>query len=163
MLVANLPYDIAAPLLVNLLISATGLTRFCFTVQREVGDRIEARPYTRQYGPLGILLQSTCRIQRVARLPATAFWPAPAVESTMYRLDCHDRLFNRRDHLAKFARFVREAFRHRRKTLRHNLEPAVGPDCFARLAGRYDMQRRPESVAVAEWIDIARDAGLEIG
>lgn len=86
-LVANLPYQIATPLVMNLLVDYPRVRRLCFTVQAEVGERIMARPRGREYGPLAIVSQSVCEIRQVARIGPQAFWPAPAVDSVMLRMD----------------------------------------------------------------------------
>jgi 16S rRNA (adenine1518-N6/adenine1519-N6)-dimethyltransferase len=155
LLVANLPYDVATPLLVNLLFEPRRFTRFCFTVQREVGQRMEAAPGGRDYGPLAVLLQLTCRIDRLARVPASAFWPRPAVESGMYRLDRVSGPFDSADDLARFAELVRGAFRHRRKTLRYNLARCRGEDVADRVADVVDPSCRPEAVSPQEWVELA--------
>ena len=155
LLVANLPYDIATPLLMNLLLAPVNVRRLCFTVQREVGERLDARPQTKAYGPLSIILQTVCRAERIARVPATAFWPRPAVESNMYRLDVVPHPFERPGELAAFAALVRGAFLHRRKTLRHFLsEQFAGNACDA-LPDLIDPASRPEAVTPAQWAKLA--------
>jgi 16S rRNA (adenine1518-N6/adenine1519-N6)-dimethyltransferase len=155
LLVANLPYDVATPLLANLLLEPLPFARFCFTVQREVGLRIEAAPGGKDYGPLAVLLQLTCRIERVARVPASAFWPRPAVESSMYRLDRVPGPLESADDRARFADLVRGAFRHRRKTLRYNLARCCGEDVADRVADVVDPSCRPEAVSPQEWVELA--------
>jgi 16S rRNA (adenine1518-N6/adenine1519-N6)-dimethyltransferase len=155
LLVANLPYDVATPLLVNLLFEPRPFARFCFTVQREVGQRMEAAPGGRDYGPLAVLLQLTCRIERLARVPASAFWPRPAVESGMYRLDRVSGPFDSPDSLARFAELVRGAFRHRRKTLRYNLAQCCGQDAAERVADVVDPSCRPEAISPQQWVELA--------
>jgi 16S rRNA (adenine1518-N6/adenine1519-N6)-dimethyltransferase len=163
LLVANLPYDIATPLLVNLVTSDLHVRRLCFTVQREVGDRMEAAPGTKAYGPLSVILQTLCRTERVARVPAEAFWPRPAVESSLYRLEAREDPPVRRAALARFVRLVRAAFRHRRKTLRFNLDHAFGESACDAAARLVDLSRRPETVAPAEWAQLLRTMPATVG
>ncbi|MBN1511958.1 MAG: ribosomal RNA small subunit methyltransferase A [Phycisphaerae bacterium] len=155
LLVANLPYDIATPLLVNLILSDLNVKRLCFTVQREVGERMEGRPGTKAYGPLSILLQTLCRIERIARVPAEAFWPRPAVESSLYRLDVIEDPPVTGESLASFASLVQAGFRHRRKTLRFNLDHAFGQAVCDQAGRVLDLSVRAEMVAPAQWVELA--------
>ncbi len=88
-LVANLPYQIATPLLINLLELDPLPESMAVTVQAEVADRMVARPGGKDYGLISILLQLTGEVRLVRRIPPQAFWPAPAVHSAMvhWRLD----------------------------------------------------------------------------
>ncbi len=118
LLVANLPYNVATPLLMNLLTADPQVERFCFTIQNEVGDRLLANAGCKEFGPLAIVVQTTCEITKQAKLPASAFWPAPKIESAMIRMDRKSHPFEQGDALPAFIALVRAAFAHRRKTLR---------------------------------------------
>lgn len=151
-LVANLPYQVATPLLLNLLIKPVDLSRMVCTVQREVALRLAAAPATAEYGVSSIVAQSFATLEVVARLGPEAFWPRPKVDSTMLvlrpksavQIDLADR--------GAFARFVQSAFAQRRKMLRKQMiawgikEPA---DRLEALAIRPDA--RPEAVSPADW------------
>ena len=156
MLVANLPYSVATPLLANLLLDPCGFDRFCFTVQREVADRFTASPGTKDYGPISIALQITCRVKRLAVLPPQVFWPRPAVESAMLKTDVLRNPFGTRERLAWFMDLLRAAFAHRRKTLKYNLARIVDQGVCRTLAAEFDLTRRPESLTVDEWITLAQ-------
>ena len=82
-LVANLPYGAATPLLLTLLTSHTRCTLMAVTIQREVADRICAKPGTKNYGLLSVLAQAIAEVERLATLPSSCFWPAPDVSSAM--------------------------------------------------------------------------------
>ncbi len=155
-LVANLPYQVATPVVMNLLIDHPQVQQLCFTVQAELGERMLADPGGKTYGPLSIIVQSLCQVETVARVPASAFWPRPKVESLMLRLDVKECPFAERAEVAAFAALVRATFDHRRKRLRSALEYAVGPATVARLADRIDLSRRPESLSVEEWHGLFR-------
>lgn len=153
-LVANLPYNIATPLLINLLLDELDFSRFCFTVQKEVGDRFIAKPATRDFGPVSIVLQATCDIQLIAHLPPHVFWPAPKIDSVMIRVDVVRNPFDTRERLHAFTTFVRQCFVHRRKTLRFNLAKLVDTETRDQIAAHHDLTRRPEHLPVDEWIDL---------
>lgn len=150
-LVANLPYQVATPLILNLLVHFPRVRRYCFTVQAEVGTRITASPGGRDFGPLGILCQSLCTIATVARLRPQCFWPAPHVDSVMLRLDVRDRALVPRERIGDFAEFVRGVFDHRRKQLRAAMSYTIAEHTLAALPDRFNLTRRPEQLAIDEW------------
>lgn len=155
-LVANLPYQVATPLVMNLLIDYPEVRRLCFTVQAELAERITASPNCRAYGPLSILSQALCSTQTVARLPAHTFWPRPSVDSVMIRMDVGEPPLEDREVLREFATLVRGVFDHRRKTLRRALRYVVEDAHRESVCERFDATRRPESFSVAEWLEIFR-------
>ena len=161
MLVANLPYAVATPLLMNLLHELPVVTRFCFTIQRDVADRIEAAPGTKAFGPLSVTLQALTDIRRIARVPASAFWPAPTVESAMLRLDVRPDVLPGPDALAKFVALVREAFLHRRKMLKQTLSRILDEAALVAAGDLIDLTRRPDDITVLEWLELARRTVLE--
>jgi len=138
-LVANLPYNIASPLIIDLLIA--GVDLLAFTVQKEVADRLRAAPGSDAYGPLSVMAQRLARVEVLRTLPPQAFWPAPKIESALVRMTREDRLGA---DVAAFGRFVHTLFSFRRKTLRKALAQA-GFDAERVLAEtRLDPQVRPE-------------------
>jgi len=157
-LVANLPYQAATPLVMNLLIDYPEVRRLCFMVQAEVGERITASPGGRDYGPLSIIGQTLCRIETIGRVPPQAFWPRPDVASVMIRMDVGEPLFPSRADVSRFANFVRTVFEHRRKTLRSALSYAVDQATCERVAAKFDASQRPETFTVTEWIEIFQNS-----
>ncbi len=116
LLVANLPYNVATPL-VALALEAARFRRLVFLVQREVAERMAARPSTPQYGALSLLVRYFGEVRALRHVPPGSFHPAPEVTSTIVGIDVDPA--RRRDD-ALFA-LVRKAFAHRRKTLKRNL------------------------------------------
>lgn len=157
-LVANLPYQVATPLVMNLLLDYPQVRRLCFTVQAEVGDRITAAPNSKAYGPLSILCQLLCEIHTIARIPPECFWPRPEVDSVMLRLRSLENPQLRRADVHDFAKFVRGVFEHRRKTLRSALGYVVEPAARDRICAPIDSKRRPESITITEWVEMFRAA-----
>jgi 16S rRNA (adenine1518-N6/adenine1519-N6)-dimethyltransferase len=117
-LVANLPYSIATPVISNLLASEIVPARMVVTIQKELADRILARPSTKDYGALSIWVQSQCRVELVRVMSPKVFWPRPKVDSAILRIDLDPALRKRIPDLAFFHTFVRAMFFHRRKFLR---------------------------------------------
>jgi 16S rRNA (adenine1518-N6/adenine1519-N6)-dimethyltransferase len=85
-MVANLPYNAASPLMAVLLTDFPTCRAQYVTIQKEVGDRLAAKPGTKEYGALGVLAQALATVRRVAVLPPECFWPRPGVTSAMIEL-----------------------------------------------------------------------------
>jgi 16S rRNA (adenine1518-N6/adenine1519-N6)-dimethyltransferase len=120
-LVANLPFNVATPLLSNLLALDRPPETMTCTIQKEVADRLVARPGTKDYGALAILMQSQCRCQVLRVLPPSVFWPRPKVSSAFIQLTLEPARRERIPDRAFFHDFVRSMFCHRRKFLRSEL------------------------------------------
>ena len=111
-LVANLPYSVATPLVVETLERGTSLQHWCVMVQREVADRLFAQPRTKSYGAVSVLVQLSARKTGFHPVPPTVFRPRPRVESALVAFE--------RAPVAPIASVrpvVEAAFAHRRKTL----------------------------------------------
>ena len=114
-LVANLPYNIASPLLAVLSTDWPGLKAGIVMVQREVADRLAAAPGGKDYGPIGVIVQAMCQVQRLFVLSPDCFWPKPKVESAVIRITRRDRPLTDDPH--RFAAFVHRLFHQRRKQI----------------------------------------------
>lgn len=121
-IVGNLPYNISTPLLFHLLNFKTCIKDMLFMLQKEVVDRICAKPGSKQYGRLSIMLQFYCNVESLFTIKPGAFIPAPKVDSAMIKLIPLSQprydIFNPDD----FAIIVKESFSQRRKTLKNNLK-----------------------------------------
>ena len=151
-LVANLPYQIATPLVMNLLVDYPQVRAFVFTVQAEVGDRVTAEAGCKAYGPLAIIAQVLADVATVARLGPGAFWPRPTIRSVMLKLEVKPSPFADVDTLRRFAALVRGVFEHRRKTLRAAMRLHNHAVACAALFEQVDATRRPESLTPSEWV-----------
>ena len=120
-LVANLPFNVATPLISNLLALDRPPQTMTITVQKEVADRIVARPATKDFGGLAIWIQCQCRAQMVRVLPPSVFWPRPKVSSAFVQIELDENLRQRIPDRPLFHEFVRSMFCHRRKMLRSEL------------------------------------------
>ena len=148
-LIANLPYNIASPLIIELLIA--GVDLLAFTVQREVADRMRAHPHSREYGTLSIMVQLLSRVEVLRTLPKQAFWPMPKIDSALVRLTRDNRLARR---AGEFGTFVHQIFSSRRKTLRNALTKA-GLDAERLLAQTgINPQSRPEDLSPEDYIKL---------
>ncbi|MEO1615096.1 MAG: rRNA adenine dimethyltransferase family protein, partial [Planctomycetota bacterium] len=125
MLVANLPYNVATPIISNLLHETPPPDRMVVTIQKELADRIAAPPNNRDYGALSIWIQSVCRVELVRVLGPKVFWPRPQVDSAILRLDLDPKRREAIPDLKAFHQLVRALFFHRRKFLRSNVISAM--------------------------------------
>jgi 16S rRNA (adenine1518-N6/adenine1519-N6)-dimethyltransferase len=152
-LVANLPYNIASPLLVGWLRQAARFESLTLMFQQEVAERICAAPGTAAYGRLSVLAQWICDAALVLRIPPAAFVPPPKVFSAVVHLLPHaaqpdPALF------ARMERLTAAAFGQRRKMLRGALKPIGGASLLAATGIAGD--RRAETLSVAEFDRLAR-------
>jgi 16S rRNA (adenine1518-N6/adenine1519-N6)-dimethyltransferase len=125
LLVANLPYNVATPIISNLLHQTPPPDVMVVTIQKELADRIVAKPGSKDYGALSIWIQSQCECEIVRVLGPKVFWPRPKVDSAVIRLVLDS---DRRDaikDLGDFHSIVRALFFHRRKFLRSNVVSAM--------------------------------------
>ena len=157
--VGNLPYNVASPILFRLLTAADDGRRFSdatLMLQKEVADRLAARPGTADYGSLAIQVGLVATVERVLTLPPGAFRPPPKVTSAVVRFVFHPPREEVGDR-GVFERVVRGLFLHRRKTLLNALTPvAASLDRTAAEAierAGLDPTRRPGTLALE---DIAR-------
>jgi 16S rRNA (adenine1518-N6/adenine1519-N6)-dimethyltransferase len=158
-LVANLPYNVATPIVVESLDGLPSLGSWCVMVQREVADRFFAAPGTKAYGAVSVLVQLATERTGFHPVSRTVFRPPPNVDSALVA-------FRRRqlpDRFASVKRVVEAAFAHRRKTLPNSLALAGAAsrehaqDVLAAL-GRSPTVRA-EALAPDEFVDLARALG----
>ncbi|MGW8256498.1 MAG: 16S rRNA (adenine(1518)-N(6)/adenine(1519)-N(6))-dimethyltransferase RsmA [Thermoguttaceae bacterium] len=125
-LLANLPYNVATPVLSNLLALARPPESMTVTIQKELADRIVAKPGTKDYSALSIWVQSQCRAEMLRELPPAVFWPRPKVSSAFLQITFDELKRARILELEFFHQFIRALFFHRRKYLRAQLFTAAG-------------------------------------
>ena len=151
--VGNLPYNISTPILFHLLAQVDVVHDQHFMLQKEVIDRMVARPSTSDYSRLSVMLQWRYAMENVLFVPPESFEPPPRVDSAVVRmvpLAAPPRL-----DVALLSELVQVAFSQRRKILRHTLGRWLEARNFA---GEFDVQRRAEEVPVAEYVTLAQTA-----
>ena len=151
--VGNLPYNVSTPILFRVAEIAARVRDCVFLLQKEVVERMVAKPATPEYGRLSVMLQYRFAMARQLRVPPGAFTPPPKVDSAVVRLKplADDRPRARDE--ALLARLVAAAFEQRRKTLRNAAKSVAGEAAFQRAG--IDPQRRGETLSVAEFIALA--------
>jgi 16S rRNA (adenine1518-N6/adenine1519-N6)-dimethyltransferase len=150
-LVANLPYNVAVPVLMRVLDEAPQVSSMLVMVQREVGERLAASPRTKAYGAVSVKVAYHAAASVVGRVPPAVFVPRPTVESVLVRIV-------RRPHVAvdpatvsaeRLFTVVRAGFAHRRKMLRRVLADVVSPAAF--VAAAVDPAARAEELSISDW------------
>ena len=157
-LVANLPYNVATPVVVETLEHAGTLQRWCVMVQREVADRFFASPRTKAYGAVSVLVQLAARKTGFHPVPRTVFRPRPRVESALVAFERSPTAS-----ITVVRSVVEAAFAHRRKTLANSLSisgvATRGEAEEALAAVGHPTTARAEELAPADFVRIAELLG----
>ena len=158
-LVANLPYNIATPLIADLLDGVPQIGRMLVMVQAEVGERLCAGPGQSAYGAVSVKVASWATARIVASVPPTVFLPRPQVTSAMVELVRHAEPAIP-DDIGRSELFglVRAGFGQRRKMLRRSLAGLVLPEQFE--AAGVAPTDRAEDLSLADWVRLTRAAGV---
>ncbi len=156
--VANLPYNVATPLVCDILDTAAHIERLVVMVQREVADRFVAAPRTAAYGAVSVKIAYWATARIVAHVPASVFVPRPNVESAVVEICRRDgRTPGSGDDPNAVFDLVRSAFGQRRKMLRKSLSGAVTAEQFS--AAGIEPTARPEELDVDAWLRLAATVG----
>lgn len=160
--VGNLPYNISTPLLFHLMDQMSVIQDMHFMLQKEVVERMAAKPGTHSYGRLSVMVQYKCQVEELFVVPASAFNPPPKVESAVTRLIPYAQLPFVAMDFARFGLVVRQAFSQRRKMLHNCLKDLVPMTALEQLG--IDANVRPEQLSVADFVKISNiGAGHRIG
>ena len=152
--VGNLPYNISTPILFHLLDHVAVIQDQHFMLQKEVVERMVATPSSAAYGRLSVMLQWRYAMEMVVEVGPMAFDPPPRVDSAVVRMTPHDQPAPLP--VALLSELVQVAFSQRRKLLRHTLGKWLQE---RGVAADFDVQRRAEEVAVAEYVQLAQRVG----
>jgi 16S rRNA (adenine1518-N6/adenine1519-N6)-dimethyltransferase len=155
----NLPYQITSPLLFKIIAAAVGGTRIrrgVFMVQRELAERMVAKPGGKDYGRLSVMVQQAAEVRLQFNVGSGAFYPRPAVTSTVFTLEPRAQPLAPVRDTALFAAVVRAGFGGRRKMLRRSLGDMFGPAVEGALAASgIAGTRRAEELSVKELAAVA--------
>ncbi|MED1740027.1 16S rRNA (adenine(1518)-N(6)/adenine(1519)-N(6))-dimethyltransferase RsmA [Bacillus swezeyi] len=158
MVVANLPYYVTTPIIMKLLEEGLPLKGIVVMLQKEVADRMAAKPSSKEYGSLSIAVQFYTEPKTVMSVPKTVFVPQPNVDSAVIRLTLREKPAVAVQNEAFFFQVVKASFAQRRKTLLNNLvnNLANGKEHKANIElalqdARIDGKRRGESLSIEEF------------
>ncbi|MFY8241002.1 16S rRNA (adenine(1518)-N(6)/adenine(1519)-N(6))-dimethyltransferase RsmA [Clostridium perfringens] len=153
-LVANLPYYVTTPIIVNLLKGGYNFKSLTIMIQKEVAERMNAEPNCKDYGALSILVQYYCNTKIVRKVPPSCFIPRPKVDSIVIRLERLEEPSVKVKNEKLFFEIVRHAFNMRRKTLWNATKNVKLPKELMEKAyeeAGIDPKRRGETLSLAEF------------
>jgi 16S rRNA (adenine1518-N6/adenine1519-N6)-dimethyltransferase len=162
--VSNLPYNVGNAILTKLLHAVLPGSRLVFMFQKEVGERLLAKPRSKEYGSLSVFTQLAADTRLVCRVPPEAFRPPPQVESLVLAFELRENPALPREQWEGFESFVRAGFAQRRKMLRQNLRPALGGVAAAEIELRLlavgaVAGARAEELSVDQWVQLFHSRG----
>ena len=146
-LVSNLPYGCASPLIMLIVTELQNCLGIYVTIQKEVADRILAKPSTSEYGSMTVIINSHGTAKRICNLSPNSFWPIPKVQSSMIEIKPLEKLDLKFDSKG-FSKWVRSIFGYRRKQLGRILGKESNWHQY------FDKTRRPESLTYQEFKDL---------
>ena len=152
-IVGNLPYNISTPLLFHLLGYSQIIDDMHFMLQKEVVNRICAKPGSKTYGRLSVMIQYHCRVHKIIDVEAESFTPKPKVASAVLRLIPHQHSDIRVKNLANFKDLVGRAFSQRRKTIRNSLRPLLSEDEMRSV--NVNPNARAETLTISEFAQLS--------
>jgi len=147
--IGNLPYNISSPVLFHLMNYAEHIEHQVVMLQKEVVERMASGPGSKQYGRLSVMLQQRYDIENLFKVPPTAFFPAPKVDSAIARLTPLASIPFPVTNQADFEKIVKQAFSMRRKTLRNNLKGSIDSEQIESLG--INPGARAETLGVADF------------
>jgi len=150
-LIGNLPYNISTPLLFHLLTFNMLIKDMHFMLQKEVVDRMVAKPGNKTYGRLSVMIQYACQAHSLFLIPPTAFKPVPKVISAYVKLIPKQDLPLTKEQYTFFELIVRTAFNARRKQIKNTLKQWFNQEQFEQA--KIDSNARPETLG---WEDFVR-------
>ena len=155
-LVANLPYNISVPVLLNILEHFPSINRGVVMVQSEVAERLAAKPNNKQYGSPTVKANWWSSLSLSGSVSRSVFWPVPNVDSSLVRFDRHPPLGSENERVATFA-VIDQAFAKRRKMMRSALNQLIGTDAEKLLLDSgIDPTIRGEALSVAQFFQIGK-------
>jgi 16S rRNA (adenine1518-N6/adenine1519-N6)-dimethyltransferase len=164
--VANIPYNITGPIIEKLLGTISNPNQQPFNsivllIQKEVADRIVANSGSRTFGALSVRVQYLAKCEYICTVPASAFQPAPKVDSAVVRLTPHVQPVVADD--PKYLEtLVKLGFQAKRKMLRNNLQSVIERDRLIEILTQLDIdpQSRAEDLNVSQWVKLSNELGL---
>jgi 16S rRNA (adenine1518-N6/adenine1519-N6)-dimethyltransferase len=148
-IVGNLPYNISTPLLFHLFNQKLFIIDMHFMVQKEVGNRLIAKPGSKHYGRLSVMAQYHCQIEPLIFVPPSAFKPKPKVDSMFIRLIPLTPTIQAKNNTT-LNEIVKQAFSHRRKTISNALKPLISKEQLEQI--KIDPGKRPEELSVEMFV-----------
>ena len=154
--VANLPYYITTPIILNLLELNINIKKYIVMIQLEVADRICGKPKTKDYNNLSILIGYKAKATKLFNVNRTSFYPAPHVDSAVIELEVYENMPNKAINEKLFYSFIRHSFETRRKTLFNNLINYYDKELLDNIYTEFKLKPniRAEELSIKDFVDI---------
>lgn len=155
--IANLPYYITTPIIEKMISSLLDVKAMVLMVQNEVADRLSAKPGSKDYGAITVILNYYYNVDKLFFVHRSSFDPAPNVDSAVIKLSKKDKELELKDKKL-FFKLVQDSFRMKRKNIRNNLK-SYDLDKIAKVLESYglDLTTRAESISLQCFVDIANE------
>jgi len=155
-IIGNVPYNITTEILFKLFELRGRIDSVVMMIQKEVAQRLTAKPNTKDYGILAIQTQLNSEPSILFNVPPTAFFPKPKVHSSVIRLDFGKEKYNLYNK-ELFTRIVKESFGKRRKTIKNSLKELLTDLNINTSLINFDFSRRPENVSIGEFVNLTNE------
>ncbi len=157
--IANLPYYITTPIILKVIEDRIDVDKIIVMVQKEVGNRIGAKPNTRDYSSLSVYINYYYDVKKLLDVSRNIFIPVPNVDSIVIEMKKKDNRLKVNDE-ELFFRLVRDSFKYKRKNLRNNLKN-YNLDIISNIVTNYgyDLSVRAEQLSIDIFVDIANNLG----
>jgi 16S rRNA (adenine1518-N6/adenine1519-N6)-dimethyltransferase len=152
-IIGNLPYNISTPLIFHLLKQINYIHDMHFMLQKEVAQRLAAKPNNKNYGRLSVMVQYFCEVTELFIVSPRAFYPVPKVESALVRLIPHKKILLPAKNVSVLEKVVKLAFNQRRKMIQNCLKGSVSEEQFNSL--NISSKLRPEQLSVEDFVKIS--------
>ncbi|AQW21704.1 16S rRNA (adenine(1518)-N(6)/adenine(1519)-N(6))-dimethyltransferase [Lentilactobacillus curieae] len=166
--VANLPYYITTPIIMDLLRSDESIDSIVVMMQKEVAERLTANPSTKAYGSLSVIMQQQKNVEVAFLVSKNSFIPSPKVDSAIIKITPKEKQGVQPFDLKKFQAFVRGCFMHRRKSLYNNLQGIFGKsseikETIKKVTTELELgdNARPEELSVAQFVELCNKCNTE--
>ena len=155
-IIGNIPYNITSEILFKLFDNVSKIDSAVLMMQKEVAQRLQAKPNSKEYGILAVQTQSNTNPKILFNVSPSSFFPKPKVESSVVKLDFDNMKYPIKDR-ELFRNFVRSSFGQRRKTLNNSLKIFFEKNNLTGVKPEFDYSRRAENVSIEEYVKLSNE------
>ncbi len=157
-IIGNIPYHITSKILFKIIEGGPSIKRAVLMIQREVADRLLAKPRAKAYGYLTVITQYHNKVQRILEVDREYFYPVPKVDSTVISLESKDLTSDLNDYIL-FRQILKTVFQQRRKMLRNSLKKLLKAKHMD-IIKSINLNLRPEELSVDDYISLSNEISI---
>lgn len=161
-IIGNIPYNITSEILFKLFEGGNRIDTAVLMMQKEVAQRLQAKPNTKEYGILAVQTQVNANPKILFNVSPSSFFPKPNVESSVVKLDFDSKKYQIKDR-ELFRNFIRSSFSQRRKTLNNSLKLFFEKVNLSDMKPEFDYSRRAENVSIEEYVKLSNEISDILG